>query len=75
MKPSTQTKYLNTRSLRFNQTPPTLIRLNKKEGSYLVFSMFKAGDCGPTLYFHSLNTNKVEAEVKGGEIFVDFIPA
>ena len=37
--------------------------------------MFKAGDCGPTLYFHSLNTNRVEAEVKGGEIFVDFIPA
>ena len=75
MKPSAQTIKLNTKSQRFNQTPPTLIRLNKKEGSYLVFSMFNKGDCGPTLYFHSLNTNRVEAEVKGGEIFVDFIPA
>ena len=38
-----------------------------------MFSLFRRKDPGPTLYFHSLNTNKIEAQVSGGEMFMDFI--
>ena len=48
--------------------------IDQLDGTFLVFSLFRVEDCGPTLYFFSLKTKQVEAQVKGGEIFVDFIP-
>ena len=40
---------------------------------HLVFSFFQKGEQGPSLYFHSLNTNSEICNVKGGEAFIDFI--
>ena len=53
--------------------PPTLIDCGPQAGAFLVFSHFKIGDCGPSLYFHSLKTNTCVTQVSGGEIFIDFI--
>ena len=52
--------------------PPTLIDCGQA-GAFLVFSHFRLGECGPTLYFHSLKTNTCVTKVNGGEIFIDFI--